>query len=50
MRFGAYGNGDGIWTESVNRHREFGNAGRGAYTVRWRTQKGFRSPRVGFHA
>ena len=43
------GNGDGIWTGSVNWHERFPDAGRGAYTVRWRTGNGFRSPRVGFH-
>lgn len=43
------GNGDGIWTNTMNWAERFPFGGHGAYDVRWRSGDSFRSQRVGFH-
>lgn len=43
------GDDDGIWTGRMNWSERFPNAGRGAYTVRWKSGDTDRSSRLGFH-
>lgn len=43
------GDGDGVWTGTMNWSDRFPDRGAGAYTVRWSSGDAYRSSRLGFH-